>query len=209
MDGSLFDRIARSLATERSRRGVLGGLLGLGAGLVGVRATDAACPPGQVSRPRVGCVCRRTGRPPVGGVCPCPRGQTDTGDGQGCLECRGDDECGDACAGAGPCVQGACTSVPTLPEGASCTDGRVCLDGACRGNGTCTTSSTCEVVVPCPGSGCNIPLCHTTSEGGLVCADDTTDQDLEPCTSSADCPAGDVCVTSACLDPVCMRVCGG
>jgi hypothetical protein len=69
MDGSRFDHLARSLAGT-SRRGLIGGLLGIGAGLAGFGAAEAqSCPPGQVAR-RGQCVCRTTGRPPVGGACP-------------------------------------------------------------------------------------------------------------------------------------------
>ena len=44
MDGGRFDNHVRSLGDARSRRGVLAGLAGLAAGLIGTR-TVAACPP--------------------------------------------------------------------------------------------------------------------------------------------------------------------
>src|SRR5215207_2484900 len=41
MDPSRFDSLSRSLATAKSRRGFLGTLAALGAGLLGARAADA------------------------------------------------------------------------------------------------------------------------------------------------------------------------
>jgi uncharacterized protein YndB with AHSA1/START domain len=81
MDGARFDRLTRALAVigPSRRRLVAGALAAVGLG-GGMRTVEAACPPGQVSRRGVGCICRRTGRPPVNGVCPCPDGRPPCGD---------------------------------------------------------------------------------------------------------------------------------
>jgi hypothetical protein len=78
LDGTRFDALARHLATGKSRRSFVGGLLGLGAGLAGIASAGAACPPGQVSS-RGRCLCKATGRPPVGGACSCPAGRCGLG----------------------------------------------------------------------------------------------------------------------------------
>jgi hypothetical protein len=135
MDGARFDAFVRSLAGGGSRRGFVGGLLGLGAGLVGLRASDAqTCPPGRIARSRFGCVCRLTGRPPVAGVCPCPRGQTDTGDGLGCLACRSDADCPAPAICGGGGTPGVCGAPPTcIPLNAPCDigDPSLCCSKAC------------------------------------------------------------------------------
>jgi hypothetical protein len=74
MDGTRFETLARSLAGKSSRRGFLGTvgcIAALVSGLAGVTPAGAACPPGQVLGARGRCLCRRTGRPAVGGVCGC------------------------------------------------------------------------------------------------------------------------------------------
>jgi hypothetical protein len=147
MDDARFDSFARSLADElapraerASRRGFVAGLFGFGVGLAGLGAADAqSCPPGRVVR-QGQCVCRLTGRPPVGGVCPCPRGQTDIGDGRGCScpperSCPANDTCcpgGEVCAaGGGVCCppQSICT-VGGVPD-ACCNGIGACVDGLC------------------------------------------------------------------------------
>jgi hypothetical protein len=172
MDGSRFDTRARSLAGARSRRSFLGGVLGLGAGLAKMSAAGAACPPGQVSK-RGRCLCKLTGRPPVGGACPCPAGLTDTGDGLGCLACRVDADClptGDPCQAA-HCVAGACRAAP-VPGGAAC----VGTDGVCC-TGTC-----------CPAA-CD---CLTSFNGTFCYSGRSPLQNF--CTDDEDCPiAGSVC----------------
>jgi len=130
MDGRRFDRVARAFAELRSRRGVFGGMAGLAAGF-SVDGALAACPPGRVARPRLGCVCRRTGRPPVGGICPCPRSQTDTGDGQGCLECRAPEDCD-----GGVCCDNVCRQCCTSDD----CEGLLCCSNGCR---ECCTAEDC------------------------------------------------------------------
>jgi hypothetical protein len=194
MDGSRFDSLARSLAGT-SRRGLIGGLATLAAGLAGVGLAEAqACPSGRVAR-RGQCVCEQTGRPPVGGVCPCPRRQVDRGDGQGCVP-----DC------AGPA------------EGTPCAPGKVCLDGGCVGNGACAVGIDCGGAnPPCADGGCGLAsVCAKTAEGGFVCAgfDDAIERcENGACTASAECPPGFACVATCCAlngypsATICLRVC--
>src|SRR4051812_20771900 len=76
MDGSRFDLLARAVAGGRTRRGFLGGLAALAAGAVGMRGSAAACPAGQYAGSGGRCLCKTTGRAPLGSVCPCGAGQT-------------------------------------------------------------------------------------------------------------------------------------
>src|SRR5688572_3627463 len=69
MDGRRFDDLARSLASgAATRRRLLTGAVAAVVGAVtGGRLqpgeAQTACPPGQVRRAGLGCVCRTTGRP--------------------------------------------------------------------------------------------------------------------------------------------------
>jgi hypothetical protein len=201
MDGPRFDRLTKRLASGMSRRGVVGGAAaGLAAGLAGKGVGEAqACPPGRVYRRGVGCVCRQTGRPPVGGTCPCPRGQTDTGDGRGCLACRADGDCpaGDECVswacGGGTCVkstticddgQGLCTTKGCDPATGcgfapiDCDDHNACTTDSCDpATGCLYTSVVCEAPTP---------VC----DPALGCV---------ACLSTLDCAAGNACVANACV----------
>jgi hypothetical protein len=215
VEGSRFDDIARSLAgglaskRERtSRRGVLASLLGVCAGFVGLHTTAAVtCPPGQVYRQRIGCVCLTTGRAPAGGVCPCPRGQVDTGDGQGCLECRSAAECP---AFDDPCLEATCDPangcLPNpVPDGlpGGCATGLACYDGTCA---ECGTDSDCPTGLACYGGVC--AECETDDHcpGFLACHGGRCG-----CETESDCPADHACVHGGCFklcqslstDPVC------
>jgi hypothetical protein len=215
MDVNHFDELARTFATVGSRRRFLLGLAGT-AGLIGGRQVAAACPPGQVDRRGIGCVCRASGRPPVDGVCPCPRGQTDTGDGQGCLACRSTDECppSDACVSYA-CVDGACAATktvcddgdpctanrcdpavgcvyPPLSDGqpGECTGGQVCCGEVCTRLGSVTNCASC-------GHACSAPA-HASAT----------------CVSSAcrfDCHAGYTACNSVCeaVPPIPDTILGG
>jgi hypothetical protein len=163
MDGHRFDDLTRTLA-RGSRRRLLAGLAGtlLSGSLARgpVRSAAAACPAEQVFRPRVGCICRATGRPPVGGVCPCPAGKTYCPDGcvdllrdgahcgtcdlacpeatpicfvGTCVECTQALHCdddGDPCTVAA-CVAGACLQTPVAVGGACLGQSGICCGGAC------------------------------------------------------------------------------
>lgn len=113
MERSRFDALARAVATPQTRRGIVGGITALIAGLASHRLANAACPPEQVSAPGNRCVCRTTGRPPIGGTCPCPSGQT---------------RCDGVCR----------TTASYLADDANCggcdqpcTNGTTCEDGGC------------------------------------------------------------------------------
>jgi hypothetical protein len=176
MDGSRFDRLARSLAGTPSRRGVLAGLLGLGAGLAVSGSAGATCPPGQVQGSRGRCLCKQTGRPPAGGVCPCPAGQCDFGAGCVPSQCCVDADC--------PATQ-AC-----LPGGTcGCAPDRVPL-----GNGACA--------YPCTDFGDPSPECAAACGGAGTCFAGLGDGpwcfssfDLTgTCDGGAACPPGSACI---------------
>jgi hypothetical protein len=186
MDGHRFDDLTRALVDGRTRRGFLAGLAALAAGLAGARVAAATCPPGRVVRRGVGCVCRSTGRPPVGGVCPCPRGQTDIGDGLGCLQCRSAAECPpplDTCGEA------------------------VCVDGVCGVKKTCDSDPDCCGCLPTVDSG-NHCLAFQIACTAELCTD------FVECTATDQCPddyfcARDPLAGSALLCPVlCFPRCG-
>jgi hypothetical protein len=120
MHGARLDSIVRSLGGVRSRRGVLGGALGLGAALAGRGGATAACPPDQVERRGLGCVCRTTGRPPVDGLCPCRGGLTRCG--AACVNTATDPAhcggCGRSCGGDA-CVRGELCAASFVGPGAT------------------------------------------------------------------------------------------
>lgn len=128
MDGSRFDQIARAFASERSRRGVIGGLAGLAAGLLGAtRAAAVTCPPGQYVGSANRCLCLKTGRPPVGGNCPCSGGLVSCGGtcclegqlceaGACCTQFQGSCETSAECCGDIVCIQGLCIGPPPTPR---------------------------------------------------------------------------------------------
>jgi hypothetical protein len=219
MDGSRFDTIARSLAGGTSRRSLLAGLAAIAAGLSGTAA--AACPPGRVDR-RGTCVCKATGRPPVNGVCPCPKGQTDTGDGQGCLQCRSVSECPvDPCRPT-ECQAGACVGTRT-PDGqqGNCPAGDVCCGGACTFIGSDTNCLACgdacaagtercdpetgcftcyQIGATLPGGVCGIDTvglcCNGRCSGSICCAEEGG-----PCADDTTCCAlsGLMCYQNTCV----------
>src|SRR5271170_2665162 len=85
----------------------------------------------------------------------------------------------------------------------------VCKNSACVSN-TCT-GETCETFTTCgPGGSC---VCASTAEGTGFCVDGSTPcAGLQTCTTSGDCPAGEICgVASCCEINVCVGAtfCGG
>jgi hypothetical protein len=96
--------------------------------------------------------------------------------------CNADSQCTSAGAGA-LCIDGLCTPQSQLcSDGTQClAAGEVCVDGVCWSTGSSSA--------PCPaGYGCNFIL--------GVCSGN-----LDPCTSSAGCSGGAVCVDSHCAAP--------
>jgi hypothetical protein len=178
MDGSQFDRIARSLAGGASRRGVIGGLAALAAGVVGVRATEAqTCPPDQVRRARFGCVCRQTGRPPVGGRC-CPVGTTACG--TRCVDLMTDPvncgACGTRCQLNGVCDQGTCACLLGCNDYEfgfqCCPEGNAAFAACSCGLATFTDPLTCldltEDACP-PAQRCVGPFCKACCPLNSAC----------------------------------------
>jgi hypothetical protein len=153
MDGSRFDALARTLAGRRTRRGLLAGLGGILVGAAGAQRADAACPDGQVSRRGLGCVCRATGRPPVGGDCPCPARQKRCAAGEACIPAELD--CTPiACDGPNSCT--AC--LPSSPDTCTTADaaGHVCR--AYQHVGTCCHNGRLEASVFCCTPGLDCPF---------------------------------------------------
>jgi hypothetical protein len=221
MDGSRFDLIARAMASDAlkrpgGRRGFVGGLAALAAGLVGVRTTAAACGPDQINR-RGLCVCKTTGRPPgPGWLCPCASGLTRCGNacvntGRDGAHCGG---CNLACAANEQCRSGACVCVLDCagktcgaPDGCGgtcvvqdCPPTQTCLAGGCgcapdRGqlvNGSCG--------YPC-GAGVDCAFCVGTcgpefTSGSNYCSSMTST--VECLSGSAGCPIGSGCFGSFC-----------
>ena len=93
---------------------------------------------------------------------------------------------GTACAG-GTCQSGRCvaTAPPTLPCG-GCAAGKICLaNNSCAK--ACTTQGECNGAALCS--------CSVTAENPAVsyCRDLAGDCSTTPCTSTAQCPQGQMC----------------
>lgn len=202
MDGHRFDDLTRALVKRANRRGFLAGVASLFGGLAARADAAAACPAGQYSGSGGRCLCRSSGRPSVGGVCPCPSGTTDCGGtcvdtSRDALNCGG---CGQACPprtcqGPPSCLGGACGYAPAA-DGTPCDDGNamtcndVCTAGVCAGTpkdlqtdvancGTCGNA--------CSGDVCNTPDCQsgTCTTVPVVCADDGNPCTTERCDAAS------------------------
>jgi hypothetical protein len=154
MERRRFDDLTRAVAAPATRRGVLTGLGTLVGGLLGGRAVPAdaqSCPPDQVHRRGVGCVCRTTGRPPVGGLCPCAGRLRRCGD--VCVDLSRDDahcgSCGSACQAPSRCQGGACTCTATADPCAAVPGGCGIAGDGCGGRVDC---GLCQVSFTTPGS---------------------------------------------------------
>src|SRR5207253_7819952 len=83
-----------------------------------------------------------------------------------------------------------CDCVP----GTEACGGHCCFAGTCGGvvcAGTCDAGAgTCDTGFAGCGRGCYM---FSTAEGGCVCAASASCADLQPCSNSADCPAGTTC----------------
>lgn len=137
---------------------------------------------------------------------------------------------GDCCAGAecgrgAACDQGTCRCLAgfkrcgtgCIPDADCCIDAdcpacKRCADGACVGD--CEASQVCLAnrscaegcnngPDPCP-SPCN---CGTVVEGGMACRQLLTGCSYPTCTSTAQCPSGQVCTTNGC-GSICAPLCG-
>jgi len=165
MDGSTFDRLARSLRMAGSRRRALAGLLGSAVALLGAQAEDAAA--------KKKCA-------------PCKKRKQGT--------CKGKKPDGTACAG-GSCKGGRCVANPVpptptpMPMPMPCrtdfdcvasefcqTDTGVCAP--CRGGGKSCIAA---------GGGLNTRLCCSNFCAASFC------RDLCPSGAGTECPSGNCC----------------
>ena len=141
MESRRFDALTRSLAASKTRRGLLGGLAAL---IAGVRAASAqtSCPPGQVANSKGDCSC-------PAGTDPCP---------DGCFNKKTDfnncGRCGFVCGEGQICQKGECK----CPRGASC-----CPPGQVLGpSGVCVAPTSCLPQGGTPNCGpdcCDSTLC--------------------------------------------------
>ena len=210
MDAHRFDDLTRTLATSSRRRFLAGVAAAVGGALV-ARPTAAACPPDQIHRRGMGCVCKATGRPPqASGSCPCPNGKarcdgfcvdpmTDVAHCGGCgMVC--DD--GDACT-ADSCAAGRCRHAPI-----SCVAGDACTEAHCDPAVGCVFSP-----ISCPdddGDACTAAACDPavgcvslprSCDDDDVCTTDTCDPATGCVHTPIVCDDGDPCTVNGC-DPV-------
>jgi hypothetical protein len=139
-DGSRFDTLARSVAGATHRRGFVGSLAALAAGLAGIGTAGAACPPEQVARRGFGCVCRATGRPPGPEGCPCGRTRETCTAGEVCAPAEGGGIA--CCLPPGSVLEGGCNTFETIF--------RCCPHGPLFNTYTCNL----DLDVCCNESGC-------------------------------------------------------
>ena len=123
MEPRSFDALTRSLASSKSRRGLLAGIGALVLGARGASATVSPCPyPGQTLNKK--------------GDCSCPAGLGDICPGIGCTNRKKDPSncgsCGTVCSADATCVKGECT----CPAGG-------CASTTCNPGGTvgCTIAN--------------------------------------------------------------------
>lgn len=240
MDGSRFDDLARSIAGagggRTSRRGLLGGLAGLAAGVLGIgRAGAITCPSGQYANAAGVCVCKTTGRQPDATGCPCAAGQTKcngvcvslSNDAANCGACGVScpPPAAGTCTGQGICRSGSCY-YPPLPAGTVCRqaagqcdtaavcDGvsQTCPPNGKKPNGTvCNDGNACTASDVCTNGVCTgtavtCPVCQVCS-GGACAAVASDPQCPSGCCNGKCCASGEQCVSGSC-QPVCIPVQG-
>ena len=184
MDADRFDALAKSLAAQHSRRGVLRSLARSSAGLVALfgLATIAVEETAACNRP--GKKCDRRGRDTCcggakcqGGKCRCPRRKKRCRD--SCIPKKHCCEAAD-CGPCASCQKGQCVS--------GCQPGQTCEDGFCR----CTSAS-------CTGC-CTGETCRTGTN------DDFCGAGGETCTR---CGARRQCLGGQCVCDGNSELCGG
>ena len=166
MDQGRFDSLTRSLASAKSRRGFLGSLAALGAGLLGVRAADA-----QVTQAQCGNV-----------VCYDRRTQTQTvACAPGCVCCvygNGNSRCQPAGSCGGTVVSPTTTTTTAAPTTTTAAPTTTAGPTTTAAPGTTTTTTT---IFCLPfGQGCTpagLPACcepyscADTGGGSFSCTD--------------------------------------
>jgi len=185
MDAERFDRMTRWLASERDRRRVVGGLVGVvaSAGLGigrGRRVVGQAAPPVETCAKDIDCAetvtdpC--TGSSCIDGVCAtfvveCAPGFTCCGDAQCCATggCQADAECPNT--GIDPCTSSRCQAGGCVQVTVACAAGSVCCGAGQCCPLPCLTDLDCAIVDTDP---CNIATCVEGScvSTGLDCGPD-------------------------------------
>jgi hypothetical protein len=205
MESARFDAVTRALAQGRSRRATLLVTLGAVLGASGLDVSE------EVS---AGGACN-----PVCGECQqCDKGK--------CRKKHGKKRCkpglctsvanGTGCA-AGACVNGICTNLKTDETncgsvGNACGATQICQEGVCLSKSNCpaTLAATCNGGIPATSCGTSGDLigcfCAPSTEGNVVCVQLPPPgggcEFLVPCTSSANCPSGQLCAESgSCCPP--------
>jgi hypothetical protein len=204
MDRSQFSGSLQSFVAGSSRRTILRGLAAT-LGLLDTRLPSAVTARAR-KRKRRRKQCKACGACQLcqKGKCkPRPDGTT-CGSGLVCKEeacvcpseCCADADCGGACHA---CRNGVCVMTP----GAACGNA-----GTCLSNGSCALICDLPGSPPCP-SGCT---CVGSIEGPRQCLpNDTSDCPTpQPCTSTAECPPGQICHFLECfgtLEHHCAPLC--
>jgi hypothetical protein len=198
MDPRRFDSLAKSLAAPRSRRGVLGSIAALAAGLIGARSAGAevsqafcgnsTCA-GNAGICKPGCVCCTYSN--GNSRCMPPSRCTGT------IECpNAADLCGGVCCPTNQfCVADAC--VACLPNGTGCDSDTECCSGVCD-----VYAGQCA---PCPGAADPCGVAETCCTVGQYCNGETCltcHADEAACDSDIECCSG-LCdiYTRLCLSP--------
>src|SRR5713101_813959 len=193
MDPTKFDELTKSLATPTSRRQAIktlaasafGSILAF-SGLDRVFARTGHCPPG-LTLCHGKCVNTKTD-PKNCGVCGtvCVSGLCVNG-----LCCPpGTINCNNSCCD-GTCINGTtCCPAKQACGSICCPSGMICQNGQCVTPPICTSTGCATVCLN--NSSC---FCVTTTEG-VSCVQPICT--FVTCTTSADCPSGQVCFTQGC-----------
>ena len=179
MDGTAFDLLARRLATQRSRRTLLGGLA---VAFAGERLRRAAMASAQTADSSGVAVCAED------------------------ADCSADSP--DPCTGA-TCVDGACTYfiAACAPGYTCCGNGSCCPDGGptvCASDADCVVPDD-----PCAGGSCDNGTCVTflvlCVEGTTCCGNGACCPVTDACRDDGDCPSyPNPCLRGRCLSGTCV-----
>ncbi len=204
MDDRRFDQLSRALASGRSRRHVLKGLLGIGAAtLTGEFALDSADAARRSSPTPTPTSCPGT-QIWTGSACACPTGQS---------------VCGPACCDTPEaCCDGACCDAGTVCIGEeTCCPAEAMCGGVCCLNGTCLGGSCCDAAFVCGETCCNTPGLHCCNGSCQQCCSDSDCATTEYCSNTGLCTPGcnedsdcahltTACTVGACQNNACVAV---